>query len=231
MPDPESPESPPPDPQWARAFGDLAHDLRSIAGGASIGLDALALAPGEAERERTLSMLKSSIRRIVRLAEDLRDVSDHLAGRTNQARVAHDLMLAVRRACDRLLAEAKLRRVELAFEADGLASHVVLGDPVMWDRMLERLIEAGLQFAPGRERLLVRLEARPPRTVLVVPCGSLQLPTDEHLRSAWAAPRVQGQMFGRGLWLARTFLAAEGGELAIEEEMGIRRLVATLPAR
>jgi hypothetical protein len=230
MPDPESLPDSPPEPEWARAFADLDHDLRGIAGAALSGLDALGLARAEADRARTVGNLRSSLRHLLRLAEELHDVADHLAGRPGGLRVAHDLRLSIRRVCDRLADEAALRRVELAFEDGGIASHVVIGNPEAWDRTLERLVEAGLRQA-AREPLLIRLEARSAGVALIVPCGALQLPADGLLRSSWAAPRGPGELFGRGLWLARAFLAQEGGALAIEEDSGSRRLVATLPAR
>ncbi len=230
MPDPAAPTSPRADAEWSRAFAELAHDVRSAGGGVQISLDVLALARSEAEREKAMALLRSSLQHMTRLAEDLGDIASLLAGAAGTAGVPHDLLLATRRACDRLAAEAALRQVDLAFETNGIASHPVTGDPGAWDRNLERLIKTGLQGASRSERFVVTLNARLAGTDLVVPCGPLELPAEEALGAAWAAPRDKGRLFARGLWLARAFLIAEGGGLAVREVDGRAALVASLPA-
>ncbi|MEO6461736.1 MAG: hypothetical protein ABIP29_01535 [Candidatus Eisenbacteria bacterium] len=220
----------PTDTEWSRVFADLSHDVRSITGGALTSLDIFALATTDADREKSRNLLRSSLGRMIRLADDLRDVSGVLAAGPVPTPVQHDLVLATRRACDRLKGEAALRRVEIAVESDGVLAHVVTGDSEAWDRTLERLIESGLQRVSGSARFVLSLEPGPRGVDLVVPCGPLELPADTDLRAAWAAPRPEGRMFARGLWLARAFLVAEGGELAIRDQGGQQHLVATLPA-
>lgn len=217
--------------EWARVFADLAHDVRSTTSGAITSLDIFALARSEDDREKAAKLLRGSLDRMTRLADDLRDVSGVLATPVAPTPVQHDLVMAARRACDqdRLGRDAELRGVEIAVEADGVRSHVVMGDSRAWDRTLERLIESGLQRVSRKGRLVVSFERGPGGVDLVVPCGPLELPVDAELRAAWAAMRSEGRLFALGLWLARAFLVAQGGALSIREDGDQRQLVASLP--
>lgn len=228
MPDDAVPHEsrPAPEAQAGRAFADLAHEVRSLTAGAQMSAEIIVLAKDDQDRERSVALMKSSLRRVFRLADDLSDVAAVLAARAPGERVLHDLVPAARRACDRLAGDAEARKIPIELEAAGLSSHVVRGEPESWDRTLERVIEAGLQRAAGRQPFRVSLEAGPSGVELAVPCGTLELPAESPILPAWAAPRPAGIAFARGLWLARAFLVAEGGGLAVREA----RLVATLPA-
>jgi signal transduction histidine kinase len=216
--------------EWSRVFAHLSHDVRSTTSGAITSLDIFALARSDDDREKAAKLLRSSLERLIRLADDLRDVSGVLAARVAPTPVQHDLVMATRRACDRLAGDARLRGVEVAVAADGVPTHVVIGNSEAWDRALVRLIESGLQRVSGKGRLVVSFERGPRGVDLFVPCGPLELPVDAELRAAWATPSPEGRMFALGLWLARAFLVAQGGELSIREDGDQRQLVASLPS-
>ena len=230
-------DTPPPpharaDEAWARAFSELSHDVRALVAGAWISADAFALASDEAGREKTALHLKSSLSRLVRLAEDLRDVADHLAGRSPDPRVDHDLVAATLSACETLAPVAALRDIELACEDGDVTRHVVQGNPDAWNRSLVRLAEAALSGAPRKSRFAIRLaKGVPDRVEWILPWSLPGLPPDGTLGEAWTtAPVEGGAMFPRSLWLARAFVEAEGGAFAIREgEGGTRELVVTLP--
>jgi hypothetical protein len=230
MPDPSSTADARPDAQWARLFADLAHEVRAVAGGAAMSLDAFRIARSDDERARMAGLLESANRRMVRLAEDLRDVADTLSGPGPRPRVEHDVVLAARRVASELAPEASLRNLELTLEGD-LPAHVIVCDPAAWDRALRRLYLASLESARRGERVTVTFEPRSPGLDLFLPYAGPELPPDGALCASWTEARDGGaELFPRGLWLARAFLVAEGGGLAVRGEGGERRLVASLPA-
>ena len=219
-----------PDADTARAFADLAHEVRGITSGALMSAHTMTLARTDEERGTSAASLQGAMRHMVRLADDLRDVSNLLAARPPGARVEHDLVHAARRIAAGLTPDAELRKVELALESDGVPEHVVMGDPAAWDLALERLFLAGIEAGRRREQVVARLEPRSPGLALVVPCGALEMPPDGDLFAAWGEARRTSEVFPRGVWFVRAFLTAEGGGLTVEGEPGARRLVAVFPA-
>lgn len=222
---------PTPDPDRARAFADLSHELRGLAGAALMSAQSLALSRSEDDRAKATASLNGATRRLVRLADDLRDVADLLGARRPGDRVEHDVVYAARRLCAELAPDAVLHKTELVLEADGIPAHVLVGDPLAWDRTLVRLLLAGIEGGRRAGRIVARFEPRDGTLALVVPCGHAELPPAGEVFTAWAEARRGGsRVFAMGLWLARAFLEAEGGHLAVREEADGRRLVATFPA-
>jgi signal transduction histidine kinase len=228
----------PPDPSttdpypaaWSRALGETGHDLRTTTGAVRMWLELFERAAGEEDRARARRMLHGTLRHLVRLAEDLQDAAQAVQRGPEPPDQLLDLAQLFHRAGERLRQDAEFRRIDLRLEADGVASHPVLGDAVAWDRTFDRLLEAALSRCDSRTTLAIELRRAGTGLELAIPWSGPGLPPEADLPQAWAAPSVhEGMSFARGLWLARRHLTDVGGGLAVRGDAGGRWLVATLP--
>ncbi|HEV2147218.1 MAG TPA: GAF domain-containing sensor histidine kinase [Longimicrobiaceae bacterium] len=215
----------------------VSHDLRNPIGAVTMGASFLLEEAPEELRQgpfgRTLQTIRRSAERANRMIEDLLDVSRIEAGRLVVEPTPQPLVP--------LLDEAVEAHRHLAAERGiGLEWHP--GDARPWavvdrDRMLQvvgNLLGNALKFTPEGGRVEVGLESAGDEVRCWVADTGPGIPP-EHLPHLfdrfWQASRTDRRGLGLGLAIAEGLVAAHGGRIWVESEVGVgSTFIFTLPA-
>jgi signal transduction histidine kinase/ActR/RegA family two-component response regulator len=200
-------------------LGTLAHELRNPLAPMRNALEIMRLAghdSGAAERARAL--IERQLEQVVRLIDDLLDVSRLGLGRLELQRSTVDLGRVVASAVERTRPLVEAAGHELTVSLPGAAVHVD-GDFSRLVQVLSNLLDNASRFmeAGGRIRLSLRQEEG--QAVLQVSDDGIGIPTEmlPHVFSLYAAgsrgAHRTGGGLGMGLTLVRELLALHGGRV------------------
>lgn len=183
----------------ATLLSSLGHDLRTPLTAIVAAADTLAAEYGAAEHgaAATTATLKSEARRLLRLFDDLVEMSRIEAGALVVRREATDLTDAVAAAASDLGAE--LGRHALSIEVPATLPLVEV-DPRMLNHMLVNLVGNAAKFAPAGTAITVRGSHKGNQVELAVLDRGPGLPPAKRPRRSGGSPG----------WMAATALAAPG---------------------
>jgi signal transduction histidine kinase len=135
----------------------LAHELRNPLAPLRTGLDILIQQPSHSEVAlRTLAAMNRQLTHVVRLIDDLLDVSRIVAGKMQLEKRPVELRPVIEAAVDKLRPDAETNRVTIDIAA-GPGAGVVLGDPVRLEQILINLVSNAIKFTPPGGRVSVSL--------------------------------------------------------------------------
>jgi signal transduction histidine kinase len=202
-------------------IGVLSHDLRTPLGAITAGAAILALPEDNPQRRaRVVTSLMTSAQRMARLVDDLLDVTRaRLGGSMELKRQPADL----RRVCEEALTELRAGQPEAVVRLD--ASGDLRGE---WDadrlaQVVSNLVGNAIQHGGGTPITLTGRDDGDAVT-LAVHNGGPPIPPDvlpfvfEPL--ARGAAEGAGHSIGLGLFIARTIVAAHGGEIQVTSSAG-----------
>ncbi len=215
----------------------LAHELRNPLAPLRNSLAILQLAPDDPQRfEHARGLMVRQVEHLVRLIDDLLDVSRIRLDKLTLRRERVDLVGILEQAVDSLRPAAERARQTL--EAALPAAEVPLdADPARLAQVFANLIGNALKFTPERGRIEVRAWREGQRAVVSVRDDGIGIAA-EHLRSVFemfsqvdaSLDRSQGGL-GIGLNLVRRLVDLHGGAIEARSQ-GLHRgseFVVTLP--
>jgi signal transduction histidine kinase len=196
----------------------LAHELRNPLAPLRTGLDLLLRLPdAPASAAKTLAAMNRQLDHMVRLIDDLLDVSRISRGMLELRTERVELASVVETAIERSRPLIDQRKQTIAAQLD--RSAVANGDAVRLSQIVANLIHNASKFTPERGELVVELAARGDRAVVRVVDRGVGIPRDQlervfemFARVQRTQPREHGGL-GIGLALARRLAELHGGTL------------------
>lgn len=208
-------------------LGMAAHDLRNpltVMIGASKLL--LHLSSVDEKSTRLLSTIHSSSQYMLRLVEDLLDISRIEAGDINLKTEVVDVVALVERNVDlnRLLADPKKIAIDLDVQP-GIP--LITLDPHKIEQVLTNLISNGVKYSFPESRVSVTLRIADAEVVIDVRDQGAGIPAGEmdRLFKAFGRTSVRGtageKSTGLGLLIAKKIVDAHGGRIEVQSEEGV----------
>ena len=203
----------------------LAHELRNPLAPLRTGLDLLlhdrdsAASPRDA---RTLGAMNRQLGHLVRLIDDLLDVSRISRGHLELKLERADLGAVVQSTIDAARPWFEKRQQTLSIDIeDGIVAHV---DPTRFSQILTNLLHNAAKFTPNGGSIGVRLRRESDQAVLRVVDSGIGISSDSIERAFEMFARIgrPGQTkepgLGVGLALARRLATMHGGNLELSSE-------------
>jgi heavy metal sensor kinase len=208
-----------------RFTADASHELRTpLAAIRTEAEVALGKALSPAEHQQLLGSILEECERLTRLTEQLLALCREDAGSARPAHVPLDLGALVSHVVEtmRPLAEAK----DLNLQAESNGSLAVLGDEVRLRQVFYNLLDNAIKYTPAGGRIEVRLHDRDGTAIVTLHDTGIGIPP-EHLPRVFdrfyrvdkARSRAEGGT-GLGLSIAQSIIAAHGGRIELESQLG-----------
>ncbi|MCE9548540.1 MAG: PAS domain S-box protein, partial [Planctomycetia bacterium] len=194
----------------------LAHELRNPLAPIRSGLDILAVeqqASGE-----TIGIMQQQVDHLVRLVDDLLDVSRIMRGKIELRRRTTDLLQIVAQACDaiRPILEADNKTLVVRTPPNSIWIYV---DPVRIVQVLENLLNNAVKYTDVGGRVELIIEQQDKDAVVRVRDNGIGIEPDLlpkvfdlFIQASRSLDRAQGGL-GIGLTLVRTLVELHGGEV------------------
>jgi PAS domain S-box-containing protein len=197
----------------------LAHELRNPLAPIRSGLQLLQVAPagGEAARQ-TLAIMERQVRHLVRLLDDLMEVSRITQGRVVLRKQALDLAEAVRTAVEanRPLLSAARHSLDLDLPAEPVRVHA---DPVRIAQVVSNLLNNAAKYTPDGGRIALSLRREGAAAAIRVRDNGIGIAPEllprlfeKFSQGPGSLERSRGGL-GIGLALARTLVELHGGSI------------------
>lgn len=198
----------------------LAHELRNPLAPLRTGLDLLLRAEPAPSLDRTLAAMNRQLDHMVRLIDDLLDVSRINTGKLELRKEPIDLAEIIDRAIDGVSAMFERRRQVIAVDTPG--SVVVVADAVRIVQLIGNLLHNAAKYSPEGGTVRVTLARDDGRALVQVIDSGVGLQPEEHDRIFQMFARIDRPApssergLGVGLALARNLAAMHGGTLTVE---------------
>jgi PAS domain S-box-containing protein len=176
---------------------------------------------------------EKQVGRLIRLADELLDISRMSSGALHLAPEETDLALLARDVAERL--EESARRADCTLEVHAPRPVVGFWDRLRLDQALSNLLTNALKFGGG-EPVLVEVSSQGDAATLSVTDHGIgihdadQRGIFERFQRAVTAETYPGM--GLGLWITREIVEAHGGKISVESRLGAgARFLVELPRR
>ena len=206
-------------------FATLSHELRSplttVREGANLLGDEVA-GPLTDKQRRLVQIIGGSSDRLLRLVNQILELSRLRAGALTLERGPVDLDRVVGRAADELRPQAEEAGVALERERVGDGRFITLGDEERLVQVFVNLIANAVRFTPRGGRITVRLVDAGPEIEAQVEDTGVGIPSDALPFVFDSYRQAHGRRGGTGLGLAvaRGFVQAHGGRITAESHEG-----------
>jgi signal transduction histidine kinase len=205
-------------------FATLSHELRSpltsVREAAQLLGDEVA-GPLTQKQARLVQIVQDSVNRLLRLVNQMLEMSRLRAGALPLSRATFDLGRLVTRALEELRPQAEEARVALEREQPAT--------PIMFDGDEERLLQVvvnlvgnAIRFTPARGRVTVRLVDAGPEIELQVEDTGVGIPASAlpHVFESYRQAHRDRGGTGLGLAIVRGIAQAHGGRVTVESHEG-----------
>ena len=217
----------------------LAHELRNPLAPLRTGLDLVMMAQqsGKPPPERTLAAMNRQLDHMVRLIDDLLDISRISRGVLELKKDRIDLATVVEGAIDNARAFTERRKVLVTADLQGPV--YADADATRVAQILGNLLHNAAKFTPEGGRITVELQHQGDHATVVVgdtgvgiPPAQLDRVFDMFARVERGVPRAMDSGLGIGLALSRRLAELHGGTLAAASEGDGKgsRFTLTIPA-
>jgi signal transduction histidine kinase len=214
----------------------VSHELRSpltsVREAAHLLRDEIA-GPLGPKQARLVGIIETSSERLLRLVNQILDLSRLKAGRLPMAWRPVDLVRVVERAVEELRPQATEAGVALAIEHAGQRFDLV-GDEDKLVQVVVNLVANGIRFTPAGGRVTARVVDAGRELELVVEDTGAGIPPAALARLFEMYQQAHPERGGTGLGLAivRGFVEAHGGHVSVESQEGKgSRFTVVLPRR
>jgi signal transduction histidine kinase len=205
-------------------FATLSHELRSPI--TSVREAAHLLADGVPgplgpKQARLVDIIRRSTDRLLRLVNQILDVSRLRAGLLPLARIPVDLDRLVTRALDELRPQAQEAGVALERERVG-SRFAVMGDEDRLVQVVVNLVANAVRFTPATGKVVVRLIDAGEECEIQVEDTGVGIPANEmpHIFEAYRQAHLGKGGTGLGLAIVRGLVQAHGGRVTAESQPG-----------
>lgn len=217
---------------------DLSHDLRSPLT-SMIGY-AQGLQDGtvpEERRGRTLHIIEEESRRLLKLTNDILDLSIIQSGQMILNRSDFDMHQLILQAVDTFEERIDRKRINLIFDLEKL-SPLVHGDPHQISRVVTNLVDNAVKFTEEGGSIQIKTEQKGNKLLVGVRNTGTPIP-EEQLHRIWtrfakldASRGLEKQSSGLGLAIVREILKAHGEKIDVYSNDYIGTLfIFSLPLR
>jgi PAS domain S-box-containing protein len=202
----------------------LAHELRNPLAPIRNGLQVLQVAkPGSEPARQALGIMERQVRHLVRLLDELMDLSRVTQGRVTLRREPLDLAEAVRAAAEASepMMGAAAHRLELDLPGEPLR---VDADPLRIAQVLANLLNNAAKYTPDGGRIALSLSREGERALIRVRDTGIGIPAEMLPRVFEKFVQVPGAVnrslggLGIGLSLARTLVELHGGTIEAKSD-------------
>src|SRR5437016_2020056 len=215
-------------------YSTVSHELRSplnaMRESARL-IEERAAGPLTAKQERLISIMHRSTERLLRLVNEVLDLSRASAGLLPLDRGWFDAAVVIARTLDELRPQAEQRGIALRFE-NGTGAPRVFGDQDRIVQMVVNLVANALRFTPSGCSVTVRVHATDTDVqVLVEDTGAgIRAELLPHVFERFRQAHSGRGGAGLGLAIVRAMAEAQGGRVTVESEEGRgSRFTITLP--
>lgn len=172
-------------------------------------------------QQRMVAIIGASCDRLLRLVNQVLDLSRLRAGVLNLDRQPVDLDLVVNRALDEMRPQAEESGLTLTLERRG-QDFVVEGDEDRLVQVLINLIANAVRFTMRRGRVTVRLHDAGPEVEVQVEDTGVGIPAVAlpHIFDTWQQAHQQRGGTGLGLAIVRGIVEAHRGRVTVESQEG-----------
>jgi two-component system sensor histidine kinase GlrK len=184
-------------------------------------------------QSRMVEIIAASCDRLLRLVNQVLDLSRLRAGVLTLDRQPVDLDRVVERAVDELRPQAEEAGLTLTLERRG-SDFLVEGDEDRLVQVLVNLVANAVRFTLRRGRIIVRLHDAGREVELQVEDSGVGIPAAAlpHIFDTWQQAHQQRGGTGLGLAIVRGIVGAHGGRVTVESQEGKgTRLSVLLPRR
>jgi signal transduction histidine kinase len=205
-------------------FATLSHELRSpltsVREAAQLLGDEVA-GPLTPKQARLVEIVQGSVNRLLRLTNQMLEMSRLRAGALPLSRTAFDLTRVVGRALDELRPQADEARVTLEREQPPTPLDFV-GDEERLLQVVVNLVANAIRFTPARGRVTVRLVDAGPEIELQVEDTGVGIPAVAlpHIFESYRQAHRDRGGTGLGLAIVRGIVQAHGGRVTVESHEG-----------
>ncbi|HEV8615338.1 MAG TPA: HAMP domain-containing sensor histidine kinase [Methylomirabilota bacterium] len=205
-------------------FATLSHELRSpltsVREAANLLRDEVA-GPLTSKQARLVEIVQGSANRLLRLVNQILEMSRLRAGVLPLARAPLDLGRVIGRALDELRPQAEEGRVALERERVGDAFNFV-GDEERLLQVVVNLVANAIRFTPAGGRVIVRLVDAGPEIELQVEDTGAGIPAAAlpHIFESYRQAHRDRGGTGLGLAIVRGVVQAHGGRVTVESHEG-----------
>lgn len=200
----------------------LAHELRNPLAPLRSGMDLLSL-KSEGEDRSIVALMQDQVEHLVRLVDDLLDVSRIMCGRIELRKEAVEVSALVKRSLDTLrpMIESHQHKLHVSYPEQPVWLNA---DPVRLLQVLENLLVNASKYTEDGGEIHVKVERQNDYAVINVQDTGIGIEADLlpkvfdlFTQSSRSLDRAQGGL-GIGLTLAQSLVAMHGGTLAAESE-------------
>lgn len=227
-----------PGPGQDPAYAMLAHEVRGSAHGALAFLSILLCGTGGPLTEVQIDFLQSvsaSIRRIVRLSEDLDVLA---ADGTIQMQFAWiDLCNHIANCVRETYGLANSHEIRVVLHVPETGPCMLWADPMRIEQIVLNLLENAIRYAPSATTVHLRLRCSPSRVLLTIQNQTVH-PNPEDLATLQApfargnsSPTQHSRGRGLGLTICRALVTAHQGSLLMRSQRHSVTIAVTLPRR
>ncbi|HET9768011.1 MAG TPA: ATP-binding protein [Thermoanaerobaculia bacterium] len=203
-------------------FAMLGHELRNPLSPILTALQLMKLrGSGELERERTI--IERQVHHLLRLVDDLLDVSRITSGKLRLERKPVELAEVVAQAIERVgpLIAQRAHRLHVDVPTDGL---LVEGDPARLAQVVANLLMNAGKYTPSEGRIEVRATVEGSEAMLAVRDNGLGIPAellpsvfDLFVQGPRGRDRSEGGL-GLGLAIVQNLVRLHGGSVAVHSD-------------
>jgi len=197
----------------------LAHELRNPLAPIRTGLDVLALKPDQEVQSETIELMQQQVGHLVRLVDDLLDVSRIIRGKIELRREPVELATVIKQSVVAIRSSVEERKQEIVVS---LPSQPIWldADPVRLVQVIENLLNNASKYTDHGGRITISGELEEGKTLIRVSDNGIGIEPDLlskvfelFTQSTRTLDRSQGGL-GIGLTLVRSLVEMHGGEVA-----------------
>jgi signal transduction histidine kinase len=208
----------------SKFVSDVSHELRTPLTNFRLYLDLLTSGPPE-KRESYIGTLQSETDRLVRLVEEVLDISRLDIAGLEPVREPTNLRLIAEPTVRNYQAQALARNLRLTLESVD-PPPAVLADPNQIAQVVTNLVTNALNYAPAGGEITLRIDRQDGEAILSVHDTGVGIPPEdlEHLFERFYRGRSAREMgapgSGLGLAICREIVDLHGGHIGVESRVG-----------